>query len=145
MRTRLIQPALLLSCLLGAGVAHAATYGSLLPQPKTEDGVTWLSGGIGESQAKAFREEARHYPLTLEFVLKPARKGARAEYTAEVPVTIRDAHGKVVLSAESQGPFMLLKLPKGRYTVVAEHKDRKLERHIVVGPAHHSVVFEWPA
>jgi hypothetical protein len=131
--------------LLSGGIAHAATADSLLPQPKTEDGVTWISGGIGKTQADAFRKEARHYPLALEFVLKPAHKGARAEFTADIPVVIRDAHGKVLVRAESAGPFMLLKLPEGRYTVVAEHGDEKLERHVVVGRAHHRLVFEWPA
>jgi len=131
--------------LLSAGVAHAAITASVLPQPKTENGVTWTSGGIGKTQADAFRKEARHYPLALEFVLKPAHKGARAEFTANIPVIVRDAHGKVVLRAESGGPFMLLKLPEGRYTVVAEHGDKKLERHVVVGRAHQRVVFEWPA
>ena len=130
---------------LSAGVAHAATSDSLLPRPKTEDGVTWISGGIGQTQADAFRKEARYYPLALEFVLKPAGTGARAEFTADIPVTIKDAHGKVLVRAESGGPFMLLKLPEGRYTVLAEHGDKKLERHVVVGRAHHRVVFEWPA
>jgi hypothetical protein len=135
----------LFAALMSVGVAHASTPTSVLPAPQTRDGVTWLSGGIGETQAHAFRQEARHYPLALEFVLVPAGKHAKAEFTADIPVTIRDAHGKVVLSATSAGPFMLLKLPEGRYTVLAEHEGKKLERHVVVGRAHHRLVFEWPA
>jgi len=135
----------LFAALLGAGVAHASTSSSVLPAPQTRDGITWLSGGIGESQAHAFREQAAHYPLALEFVVKPAAKGIPAEFTANVPVTVRNAHGKVILSATAQGPFMLIKLPEGRYQVLAEHDGRKIERHVVVGRAHRSVVFEWPA
>jgi len=134
-----------LATLLCAGGAHAATSDSLLPKPETESGITWLSGGIGESQAHAFREEAKKYPLSLEFVLKPAYKGTPAEYTANIPVTVRNARGTVVLTATAQGPYMLLKLPAGRYTVVAEHRDRKIERHVYVDHAHRRVVFEWPA
>jgi len=135
----------LFAALLSAGVAHASTSSSDLLAPQTRDGISWLSGGIGESQARAFREQAAHYPLSLEFVVKPAAKDMRAEFTADVPVTVRNAHGKVVLSATAQGPFMHIKLPQGSYQVLAEHDGRKIERRVVVGRAHRSVVFEWPA
>jgi len=135
----------LFAALLSAGVAHASTSSSVLPAPQARDGISWLSGGVGESQARAFREQAPRYPLSLEFVVKPAAKDMRAEFTANVPVTIRNAHGKVVLSATAQGPFMLIKLPQGSYQVFAEHDGRKIERRVVVGRTHRSVVFEWPA
>lgn len=135
-----------LATVLCAGVAHAAVQGAgELPPPQTRGDIAWLSGGIGESQAKAFEHAASHYPLSLEFVLKPKAKGARAEFTAAVPVTITDMHGKKLLSATSEGPFMLLRLPAGRYTVVAEHRGKKIERHVVVRRGHHRVVFEWLA
>jgi hypothetical protein len=135
----------LFAALLGAGVAHASTSPSELPAPQTRDGITWLSGGVGESQAHAFRKQAARYPLSLEFLIKPEAKNLPAEFTAEVPVTVRNAQGKVILSATAQGPFMLIKLPEGRYQVFAEHDGRKIERAVVVGRTHRSVMFEWPA
>jgi hypothetical protein len=133
----------ILATVLCAGVAHASVPVGTLPPTRTKGDIAWISGGVGMSQAKAFEQAERHYPLTLEFVLKPDRKNARAEFAAAIPTIITDSHGKQVFSATSQGPFMLLKLPKGRYTVVAEHRGRKLERHVFVGSGHHRVVFEW--
>jgi hypothetical protein len=136
----------LLATLLGTGIAHAAMQSpDTLPPVQTKGDLAWVSGGIGESQAKAFEHAEARYPLTLEFVVKPDAKGARAEFTAAVPVTVTGEHGKALLSATSQGPFMLLKLPHGHYTVTAEHDGRKIERHVVVGEGHHRVVFEWTA
>jgi hypothetical protein len=136
----------LLATLLSTGIAHAAMQSpNALPPVQTKGDLAWVSGGIGESQAKAFEHAEARYPLTLEFIVKPETKGARAEFTAAVPVTVTGAHGKALLSATSQGPFMLLKLPHGRYTVTAEHRGRKIERHVVVGQGHHRIVFEWIA
>lgn len=136
----------LLAILLSTGVAHAAMQSpDALPPMQTKGDLAWISGGIGESQAKAFEHAEARYPLTLEFVVKPEGKGTPAEFTAAVPVTVTGEHGKALLNATSQGPFMLLKLPHGHYTVTAEHRGRKIERHVVVGQGHHRVVFEWTA
>ena len=133
----------ILATVLCAGVAHASVPVGTLPPTQTQGEIAWISGGIGMSQAKAFEQAERHYPLTLEFILKPDRKRAPAEFTAAIPTTIIDSHGKQIFSATSQGPFMLLKLPAGRYTVIASHRGHKLERHVFVGRGHHRVVFEW--
>ncbi len=134
----------LLASLLSTGIAHAAMQSpDALPSMQTKGDLAWVSGGIGESQAKAFEHAEARYPLTLEFIVKPASKNAPAEFTAAVPVTVSGAHGKALLSATSQGPFMLLKLPHGHYTVTAEHHGRKIERRVAVGQGHHRVVFEW--
>ena len=136
----------LLATFLSTGIAHAAMQSpDALPPMQTKGDLAWVSGGIGESQAKAFEHASPRYPLTLEFIVKPDRKGARAEFTAAVPVKVTGKNGKELLSATSQGPFMLIELPHGRYTVIAEHHGKKIERHVVVGQAHHRVVFEWVA
>jgi hypothetical protein len=133
----------ILATVLCAGVAHASVPVGTLPPTQTQGDIAWISGGIGMSQAKAFEQAEHNYPLTLEFLLKPEHRRAPAEFTAAIPTTITDSHGNKVLSATAQGPFMLLRLPAGRYTVVAEHRGRKLVRHVVVGHGHHRVVFEW--
>jgi hypothetical protein len=136
----------LLASFLSAGIAHAAMQSpDALPPMQTKGDLAWVSGGIGESQAKAFEQASPSYPLTLEFIVKPDRKDAKAEFTAAVPVMVKSKNGKELLSATSQGPFMLIELPHGRYTVIAEHHGKKIERHVVVGRVHHRVVFEWVA
>ena len=63
---------------------------------------------------------------------------------ANVAVSIQDAHGKQVLKAESEGPYMLVKLPAGSYKVSATFNGKAQDREVTVqnsGTAR--AVFEW--
>ena len=128
--------------LLAALPAFAAVPGTL-PPAHTQGVVTYVSGGIGQEEAQAFEAAARQYPLALEFAIKHA---PRAEFTADVHVIITDAHGKHMLDTQSAGPFLLAKLPAGRYTVTAERHQQTLTKTVHVGthrPTH--VMFLWAA
>lgn len=133
---------MLIATLFTVGVAHAAAESAPLPPARTQGDITWLSGGIGQNEAQAMERAANHYPLSLEFVVKPEQEGMPAEFTANVPVTITNAKGTEVFGAMSTGPFMLLKLPAGHYRVSVEMNGKKLERQVDVGRQPHHIVFE---
>ena len=86
--------------------------GATLPQPKMENGITYLSGGIGNDEAVAMKAEAKSYPLSMIF-----SAGKDNEYLADVKVNIKDKAGKDVLNAVSNGPIILVKVPAGRYSM----------------------------
>ncbi|MDD5250336.1 MAG: carboxypeptidase-like regulatory domain-containing protein [Rhodocyclaceae bacterium] len=135
------------SAVLGAALAatlpaFAEPAEDALPLEHSQGLVTYRSGGIGEDEAKAMRQIARQYPLQLEFV---AHEGdARGAYVADVNVSIRDGRGKEVLQTKADGPFLLARLPAGRYVVTAQYQDSQRERRVNV-PAHGAehVVFGW--
>lgn len=138
----LVATGLMLCSLLMAPLAFAALP-SVLPPEQTQGAVTYVSGGIGQDEAQAFEAAAAQYPLALEFAIKHT---PRAEYTADVHVVVTDAQGTRVLDTNSDGPFLLAKLPAGRYTVTAERHQQTLTRTVHVAthkPTH--VMFLWPA
>jgi hypothetical protein len=100
-----------------------------VPPVSTQGEVSYTSGGIGLDESQALRREMPHWPLALRFT------GSRNEYLADVQVTITRVGGQTVLDTISQGPYMLVKLAPGRYTVRAQYEDTaqtksiKLERH----------------
>jgi hypothetical protein len=139
-RTLLVATGLLTCSLLTSLPAFAALPGTLPPE-QTQGAVSYVSGGFGKEEAQAFEMAAKQYPLSLEFAVKHT---PRAEFTADVHVTVKDAQGKSVLDTRSDGPFLLAKLPTGHYTVTAEQHGQTLTKtaHVATHkPAH--LMFLW--
>jgi len=141
MRSRRTLAIILAAGLLGSGSAFAAA--AQLPAEHHQGGVAFLTGGIGKDEAKAFESAEKRFPLALEFV---DRVGKRDEFLAGTRVEVKDPHGKTVLSTVADGPFLLARLPSGRYAVAATYDSKTMTRHVVVdGKAGHPIVFEWKA
>lgn len=125
---------------MGATVAPAA---SLLPPIQKSGSVDYLSGGIGQDEARAIEGEARHWPLTLEFVVKDKR---RADFAADVKVLVHDAKGHTSLELTARGPFLLAKLAPGRYIIEASFGGKMLHEKVLVKTGHPAkALFVWPA
>ncbi len=128
-----------LGTLAVAGVLSTAQ--AALPAVKHQGSVQYVSGGIGLDESEALKAAATDYPLALTFA---AQRDGKGDYVANVAVNIHDAHGKEVLKAEAEGPYMLVKLPAGSYKVSATYNGKAQEREVTVqnsGTAR--AVFEW--
>ncbi|ALV61697.1 hypothetical protein A8F72_25230 [Burkholderia cenocepacia] len=112
-----------------------------LPLPEHSGAVTYLSGGIGSDQSAAIKREMDKYSLVLEFAGHTSNGN---EYLADIPVRITDARGKTVLSTVTAGPFLLISIPDGRYTVAATYRGQVMRRNVDVHASSHSrTVFVW--
>ena len=111
-----------------------------LPQPKTDHGIAYLSGGIGADEAAAMKAQEKDYPLNLIF-----SAGKHSAYLSGVSVDIKNGAGKPVLDTASAGPILLIKLPSGKYRVAAGRHGKTLQRTVVVkAKGTRQVVFHWP-
>ena len=109
-------------------------------QPTTENGVTYLSGGIGESEVQQIKNTAKDYNLMLTFTTQ--KRGA---YLADVTVDIENAKGKNILSAVSQGPIFLADLPNGKYRVKATAEGKVVSKNIYIsGKKQVRTALTWP-
>ncbi len=119
---------------IGAPASH-------VPATHKQGEVTYLTGGVGQTEANAIKHIAKYYPLELEFLLKAKPKD---EYLSDVKVRIKDAHDKMVLNVTADGPFLLARMPAGKYTVSAERNGKIEHRQIeIAANEHRRVVFEW--
>lgn len=110
--------------------------------PEMMGEVSYVSGGIGESELEMMQGRAKDYSLEFVFVQKLKQK---EEYLADVNVKIQDANHNVVLETVTEGPYLFLNLPKGRYSVSAEYNGEvKLKNVVVNTKKHQKVVFWWP-
>ena len=129
------------SLVLLLGLAPFAARADGPPQVHTQGNVSYVMGGVGEEHAEAMQAVRRDYPLSLLFIRKGTPKNA---YLADIPVTIKDAHGKTVLDTTSDGPFLYVKLPPGRYAVSATHAGNTRTAAVYVPrKGHRHMVFEW--
>lgn len=126
---------------LALAMPFARALAGDLPASHKEGAITYITGGIEQKEADAIKHVAKYYPLELEFLVKAK---PRDEYLSDVKVRIKDAHDKMVLNVTSGGPFLLAKMPAGKYTVNAEYSGRMEHRNIeVAAKQHRRVVFEW--
>jgi hypothetical protein len=86
-----------------------------MPPTQQQGDVSFVTGGVGRDESTALRQARRQWPLSLQFT------GPGASYVADVQVQIAKAGGKTVLETASHGPYMLVRLPQGRYTVNATY------------------------
>ncbi|WP_454694900.1 carboxypeptidase-like regulatory domain-containing protein [Achromobacter aegrifaciens] len=131
--------AMALGSMAFAGILSTAQAG--LPPVQQQGSVQYISGGIGLDESEAMKAAAKDYPLALTFA---AQRDGKADYVANVAVTISDAHGKSVLQTTAEGPYMLVKLPAGNYRISATYNGQAQQREVSVqnsGTAR--AVFEW--
>ena len=105
---------------------------------KDYEGIPYVSGGIGLDEREALRAMAKDYNLKLVFAIK------EGNYLADIGVLIKNAQGKTVLEAVSDGPWFYAKLPGGQYTVTAIMMEKTNTQNMQIKPAGHSVLhFYW--
>ena len=123
-----------------AGQALSANNASL-PRAHGQGAISYVSGGIGQDEAAAFKHAAATFPLELLFVQKA---GPKNEFLADVSVSVVNRSGTALLETTADGPFLLAELPDGKYTIEAEylgvHKHRIVE---IRSGTHQRAVFVW--
>lgn len=123
----------------GICVAHA--QGGTLPASMQQGNVTYVSGGIDSDESGTFKREASRWPLSIEMA---ARGDGKNEYVADAQVQIVHG-GTTVLDTRSKGPFMLVKLPDGNYTVKVTYNGKPMTKDVKVSAKGHAVAtFLWP-
>ncbi|AJG24100.1 hypothetical protein [Cupriavidus basilensis] len=100
----------------------------LLPQVQQINGISYVSGGIGEDEVKAMRSIAGRFNVRLGFY--DAKGGAAL---SDVVVTIEDTRGERRLRVVIAGPLLYMQLPPATYTVRAQFRGDSQSRKFTVG------------
>lgn len=111
---------------LALALAAAWPLAGLAMDKGEQNGIAYVTGGVGQDESTAIRGMARDYSLRL---LAAAKSG---EYVADVRVAIHDSGGKDVLSVTTQGPYLLARLAPGNYRIDAEYGSARQSRQVRV-------------
>ena len=106
-------------------------------QVQTYQGVRFVSGGIGLSGREQIRALSSQFNLQLMFAMHGGN------YLADAQVRILDSRGNVVLDAESQGPYFLVQLSPGSYTVEASARSQTQRQTVRIGQSQSRLNFFW--
>lgn len=110
---------------------------------KTENGITYACGGVGENEAAMMRQVATEADFDM-MVTFAASTGA---YLADVNVEIADARGNSLLSTTCDGPMMLVDFDKGgKYRFRADVGGHTISRTAQVsnGGKLKNMTMHWP-
>jgi len=127
--------------LITAGVIFTAY--AQLPAPQTENGVQYVSGGIGKDESDAFKAAKSQYPLAMTFAATSPGSSS-TPYVAQIQVEIKDESGKTVLNLPSVGPYLLVDLEPGHYEISATYEgDTQTHEVTVVGDGSADLRYTW--
>ena len=93
---------------------------------EAQQGIAYVTGGVGVDERKSLKALRDEFSVKLRFAVQ---EGA---YLANVEVQIQDAKGKPVLESTSSGPWFMVDLEPGTYTVLASDANEKLEKQVQV-------------
>lgn len=110
------------------------------PQVQTQNGISYVTGGIAESGQQRAKTLGKDMNLQLVFA-----KATGGNYVADVDVTIAEKGGGKVLSVKGANPLLFAQLKPGTYTVTATPPQGKAIERTVSVPAkgQHTETFSW--
>ena len=98
------------------------------PVTQTQGDIAYISGGIGEDEAKTIKAESKNWPLSIEFSEYLISQDV---WVAQVYLRILDSKGKTILETMVDGPMFLGRLPPDNYELFATYegvtKSRKIQ------------------
>ncbi len=98
---------------------------------KTQQGYAYMSGGVGVEERNEMANQAKNYDLKLSFA---DRTG---DYLSDVKVIIDDEHGNEIVNTTTNGPWLYIELPSGKYQVKATFDNRPEEiKNVQISKGH---------
>jgi len=127
--------------LLSVTTAFAKDHMSCLPVPapvKSLEGVQFVSGGIGMAERKILDRMAGDYTLKVILAMRDGH------YLSQCQVEIIRADGRKMLSAKTEGPWLLADLGPGNYRIKGAHNSTWKSRNVTVSAdTLQQVIFNW--
>jgi len=118
---------LLLILLMLAPLARAQDDTTRMPFAEAANGISYVTGGIGQDQQLGMKEARGNCKLRLTFTAK----GSGA-YVADVHLYLRCPKGEELLNVNAAGPLFYAHVPSGKYAIVLERQGRTQTRSIII-------------
>ncbi len=117
------------------------TSKAALPEVQSDSNLSCMMGGVGLDESKAMREEAKKWPLVIEFT---EQQGKSYAWISGAELQIINTKGETIFYEQCNGPMFLGKLVPGRYELLATYQNQTKKRTITIdGKQSVKVSFIW--
>lgn len=125
---------------LGLACSCAMSFAQI-PNTRSANVISYITGGVGEGEAKAILAEQKQWPLLLEFSQLENGKGV---WIFGAMIRITDAKQQFVFDAQVDGPYMLINLSPGEYLLNASYNGIAQKRRITIkADQNQKIAFFW--
>jgi hypothetical protein len=100
-----------------------------IPATQHSNGISYISGGVGEEETTAILAEAKQWPILLE--LSQLENG-RGVWIFGANIKIMNIQKQIVFNAQADGPYMLINLEPGDYAIEASYQGVEQKRALSV-------------
>lgn len=126
-------------CTLGLILMSPLTQAQL-PEIQTDSNLSCMMGGIGLDESKAMREEAKKWPLVIEFT---EQQGKSYAWISGAELQIINAKGETIFFDKCNGPMFFAKIIPGKYELIATYQNQVKKRVVSINGKQSKVSFIW--
>jgi hypothetical protein len=94
---------------------------------KLDDGTPYIVGGVTKDERKEIESLRRMFNMWVQTAASPS-----GSYLSDVKVTVTNAQGQTVFDQTLDGPWLMAKLPEGRYRINAVYESQTIRRDVKV-------------
>ena len=102
-----------------------------IPETQYSQGISYITGGVGEGETNAILAEAKQWPVLLEM---SQIENGRGVWIFGATIKITNNAKKVIFDAQADGPYMLVNLVAGDYVIEATYQGVAQKRGLSVKP-----------
>ena len=101
-----------------------------IPETQYSQGISYITGGVGEGETVAILAEAKQWPLLLEM---SQIENGRGVWIFGATIKIMSSTKKqIVFEAQADGPYMLVNLTPGDYAIEATYEGVMQKRALSI-------------
>ncbi len=90
-----------------------------IPETQHSQGISYITGGVGEGEAVAILADAKQWPLLLEM---SQIENGRGVWIFGATIKIKGSKNQMIFDAQADGPYMLINLESGDYVIEAAYE-----------------------
>ena len=113
--------------------AACLTFSSMvfaqIPDTQYSQGISYISGGVGEGESEAILIESKQWPLLLE--LSQLENG-RGVWIFGAKIKVLNTKNQVIFDAQADGPYMLINLTAGQYQIEASYQESIQKKSVLI-------------